>query len=227
MTAASLLASLDRIGQVQQHLSGPIAVLLALVAVSAVLPGAWVITHHITVIAHEAAHATFGSAIGGTIGGIRLTRKAEGVTAIGGTKAVGSFFTLLVGYLGPSVFGIGAAGLIKTGHIISVLWVALLALLSFMFVLRRSFGIVTVVVLFVLLFLVAAFATVGLQVVTSYGISWFLLVSGMRRILEIFGTAAGDAAELRRMTKIPHRFWHVFWMAGTAAGLLFGTVLLL
>jgi hypothetical protein len=224
---SSLVASLDRIGQLQQHLAGPVAVLLGLVAVGAVLPGVWVITHHITVIAHEAAHATFGSAIGGTIGGIRLTRRAEGVTAIGGTGALGSFFTLLVGYLGPSVFGIGAAALIRAGHIVAVLWVALLALLSFMFVLRRSFGIVTVVVLFVVLFFVAAFAAVGLQVVTSYGISWFLLISGLRRILEIFGSASGDAAELRRMTKIPHRFWHGFWMAGTAAGLLLGAFLLL
>lgn len=201
--------------------------LLGIVAVSAVLPGVWLITHHLTVIAHEAAHATFGSAIGGTIGGIRLLHTAEGATAISGTGSLGSFLNFLVGYLGPSLFGIGAASLIRVGHIVAVLWIALAGLISVTFVLRRSFGIITVVVSLLLLFFVAGFATVGAQVVTAYVIAWFLLVSGLRRIMEIRGGTSGDSDALRGMTKIPHRFWHGFWLAGTVAGLVFGAILLL
>ncbi len=223
----SLVASLDRIGQVQQHLAGIVVLLLGIVAVGTVLPGMWLVTHHLTVIAHEAAHATFGSAIGGTVRGIRLLRSAEGATTIGGTGALGSFFTTLVGYLGPSVFGVGAATLIRFGHIVAVLWIALGGLTLVMFALRRSFGIVTVVVSFLLLFFVAGFAAVGLQVATAYGITWFLLVSGLRRIMEILGTTSGDADALRKMTKIPHRVWHGFWLAGTIAGLLLGAILIL
>jgi hypothetical protein len=227
MTGSSLVASLDRIGQVQSHLSAPIVVLLGLVAVGAVLPGVWLVTHHLTVIAHEAAHASFGSAIGGTVAGIRLLHTAEGATAVSGTGALGNFFTFLVGYLGPSFFGVGAASLIRMGHIVAVLWVALGGLLSVMFVLRRSFGIVTVVVSFLLLFSLAGFAAVGVQILTAYGIAWFLLVSGLRRMLELRGKESGDADALRKMTKIPHRVWHGFWLAGTVAGLLLGAILLL
>jgi hypothetical protein len=222
----SLVASLDRIGQVQSHLSAVVAVILGMVAVGAVLPGLWMITHHFTVIAHEAAHATFGSAIGGTVAGIRLLRTAEGATAINGTGALGSFFTFLVGYLGPSLFGIGAATLIRIGHIVAVLWIALAGLLLVLFVLRRSFGVVTVVASVLLLFFVAGFAAVGVQVATAYGIAWFLLVSGLRRMMELRGKKSGDADALRNMTRVPHRFWHGFWLAGTVAGLVFGAILL-
>jgi hypothetical protein len=224
---SSLMTSLDRIGQVQSHLSGAVAVLLGIVAVGAVLPGVWLVTHHLTVIAHEAAHATFGSAIGGTVAGIRLLRTAEGATAINGTGGLGAFFNFLVGYLGPSLFGIGAASLIRIGHIVAVLWIALAGLLSIMFVLRRSFGVFTVVGSFLALFFVAGFGAIGLQVATAYVIAWFLLVSGLRRIVEIRGGTSGDSDALRGMTKIPHRFWHGFWLAGTVAGLLFGGILLL
>jgi Peptidase M50B-like len=227
MTGSSLVASLDRIGQVQSHLSAAVVVLLGIVAVGAVLPGVWLVTHHLTVIAHEAAHASFGSAIGGTVAGMRLLRTAEGATAISGTGTLGNFFNFLVGYLGPSLFGIGAASLIRIGHIVAVLWIALGALLSVMFVLRRSFGILTVVVSFLLLFWLAGFGTVGVQIVTAYGIAWFLLISGLRRILELRGKESGDGDALRKMTKIPHRVWHGFWLAGTAAGLVLGASLLM
>jgi len=225
--ASSLVASLDRIGQVQSHLSGAVALLLGIVAAAAVLPGLWVVTHHLTVIAHEAAHATFGSAIGGTVSGIRLLRSAEGTTVVSGTGTFGSFFTFLVGYLGPSLFGIGAASLIRIGHIVAVLWAALGGLTLVLFVLRRSFGVVTVIVSFLLLFFVAGFATVGVQVTAAYVIAWFLLVSGLRRLVEIRGGPSGDSAALRKMTKMPHWFWHGFWLAGTFAALAFGAILLL
>lgn len=227
MAGSSFVASLDRIGQVQSHLSAAVVVLLGIVAVGAVLPGVWAVTHHLTVIAHEAAHATFGSSIGGTVAGIRLLRSAEGATTITGTGALGSFFNFLVGYLGPSLFGIGAASIIRLGHIVAVLWIALGGLIAVLFVLRRSFGIVTVAVSILLLSWLAGFAAVGLQVATAYGIAWFLLVSGLRRMLELRGQESGDAGALSTMTKVPHRFWHGLWLAGTAAGLVLGAILLL
>lgn len=61
MTASALSAALHRIGQIQPHLPAPVSVLLALAAaVAAFVPGLWEIARHVTVIAHEAAHAVIG-----------------------------------------------------------------------------------------------------------------------------------------------------------------------
>ena len=225
MTAASLAAALDRIGHVQQHLPAAVAVLVGIVAVGTVLPGLWLITRHVAVIAHEAAHATMGSAAGGTVRSIQLLRDALGVTAISGHGPVGSILTGLVGYLGPSLFGVGGAVLIRTGHIVAVLWLALLALVAVLLVLRSLFGFLTVILSAVLLFGVAGFAAVGVQVLASYGITWFLLASGIRMILE-HGKANADARALHRATKIPPGFWFRFWHAGTVVAVLLGAALL-
>ena len=225
MTAASLAAALDRIGQVQPRLSGMTAVLLAIVAIAAMLPGVWLVTRHITVIAHEVAHATMGSALGRTVQGISLKRNADGATAVSGGGRTGSAVIAVVGYFGPSAFGVGAAELIRAGHIVAVLWAALVALLAVMFVLRRSFGVLTVIVAFLFLLLLAGAGTVRVEVLTAYALTWFLLVSGVR-IVVIRGSQAVDAGILRDITRIPRAFWYAFWLLGTAAALVYGAALL-
>ena len=225
MTAASLAAALDRIGQVQPRLSGMTAVLLAIVAIAAMLPGVWLVTRHITVIAHEVAHATMGSALGRTVQGISLKRNADGATAVSGGGRTGSAVIAVVGYFGPSAFGVGAAELIRAGHIVAVLWAALVALLAVMFVLRRSFGVLTVIVAFLFLLLLAGAGTVRVEVLTAYALTWFLLVSGVR-IVVIRGSQAVDAGILRDITKIPQSFWYGFWLLGTATALVYGAILL-
>jgi hypothetical protein len=225
MTAASLRAALDRIGHVQHHLPPAVAVLVGIVAASAVLPGLWLITRHVAVIAHEAAHATLGSAVGGSVRSIRLLRDASGVTAVSGHGTAGSVVTGLAGYLGPSLFGVGAAVVIRLGHIVAVLWLALLVLALVLLVLRSLFGCLTVILSSVLLFGVAGFAPVGVQVLASYGITWFLLASGIRMILE-HGKANADGRALHSATKIPAGFWFRLWHAGTIVAVLFGAMLL-
>jgi len=225
MTAASLAAALDRIGQVQPRLSGMTAVLLAIVAIAAMLPGVWLVTRHITVIAHEVAHATMGSALGRTVQGISLKRNADGATAVSGGGRTGSAVIAVVGYFGPSAFGVGAAELIRAGHIVAVLWAALVALLAVMFVLRRSFGVLTVIVAFLFLLLLAGAGTVRVEVLTAYALTWFLLVSGVR-IVVIRGSQAVDAGILRDITKIPQSFWYGFWLLGTATALVYCAILL-
>jgi hypothetical protein len=225
MTAASLAAALDRIGQVQPRLSGMTAVLLAIVAIAAMLPGVWLVTRHITVIAHEGAHATMGSALGRSVHGISLRRNADGATAVSGGGRTGSAVIAAVGYFGPSAFGVGAAELIRTGHIVAVLWAAIVALLAVMFVLRRSFGVLTVIVAFLFLLLLAGAGSVRVEVLTAYALTWFLLVSGVR-IVVIRGAQAVDAGTLRDITRIPQSFWYGFWLLGTATALVYGATLL-
>jgi hypothetical protein len=227
MTASALVASLQRIGQVQSHLSGPLSVSLGILAVGAVfLRWLWRVTQHITTMAHEGAHATMGSALGRQVKGMTFQANGFGATNVAGTGLLGSLSTAIIGYLGPSVFGIGAAEMIKAGYIVAVLWIGVAGLLAITTVLQRSFGVVSVVVALVLLFGVAGFASVQVQVLTAYALAWFLLISGVQMI-RIHGKGAGDAKKLQGLTRIPGSFWSGFWLACSVVALIFGGIQLL
>jgi hypothetical protein len=226
MTAAELAASLKRIGQVQPHLPGATAVLLAIVALGAVAPGIWLVTRHLTVMAHEGAHATLASTFGHRIDGITFASNAAGLTTHhGNSDAIGKGLITFVGYLGPSAFGLGAAKLINAGHSVAVLWIGLAGLFGILLCLRKSFGVVSVTAAFVLLFLVAGFARVGVQVVTAYLLAWFLLASSVR-IIRIRGAGAKDAQKLSDSTGVPATFWSDIWELGALAALVYGAILL-
>lgn len=226
MTAAELTASLRRIGQVQPHLPGTTAVLLAVVALGALLPGIWLVAQHVTTMAHEGAHATLASSFGHRVDGITVNRKAFGKTRFSGNiGGFDRFFITFIGYLGPSAFGVAAAELINAGYIVAVLWIGLAGLLGVLLSLRRSFGMLTVTVAFVLLFLVAGFTRVGVQVVTAYLVAWFLLASGVRMI-RVDGVRADDAQQLVKTTRIPALIWSGAWQLGAVAALVFGATLL-
>lgn len=228
MSAAELAASLARIGQVQAHLPAPQSVLIAVVALGAALiEGLWLITRHVTVMAHEGAHATVASAVGRKIDGIEFRLNANGATYhSGNSDALDRFAVTFVGYLGPSLFGIGAAALISAGHIVAVLWIGVAGLLAIMLTLRRSFGVVTVILVFITLFLIAGFASVSVQVITAYVIAWFLLLSGIQGI-RARKDGSGDSDTLRGMTRIPNGFWYGAWLIVSLTALVFGATLLL
>jgi len=226
MTAAELAASLERIGQVQPHLPSGTAVLLAIVALGAVAPGVWLVTRHLTTMAHEGAHATLASSFGHRIDGITFASNGDGLTTHrGNSDAFGRGLIAFVGYLGPSAFGVGAAKLINSGHSVAVLWVGLAGLFGILLCLRKSFGVLSVTAAFVLLFLVAGFARVGVQVVTAYLLAWFLLASGLRMI-RLHGAGARDAQGLSRSSGVPASFWSDIWELGALAALVYGAVLL-
>lgn len=228
VTASALLASIARIGQVQAPLPvAPTALLAVVAAAAAMVPGIWPLTRHLTLLAHEGAHATLGSAVGRRINGFELRANASGVTHLSGGSRFGNFWVTFIGYLGPSAFGVGAAALISAGYIVSVLWIALVGVFCMLVSLRRrSFGVVTVGVAFLALFGLAGFAALTVQVVTAYALAWFLLVSGVRIIIAR-GRNADDADKLRGMTRIPASFWSWVWLAGSVAALVFGATLLL
>jgi hypothetical protein len=214
---------LARIGQLQARLPAPLVVLLGVVALgAAVLEDVWRVLRYIITLAHEATHATVHSAMGHRVLGVTVRRNATGVTGWSGGSA---FPSLLLGYLGPSLFGLIAAELIQLGHIIAVLWLALFLLLCVLVLSRSVFGAVAVVVTGVALFLLVAFESIGAQVIAAYLIAWFLLLSGVRVIRE-HGAGAGDAGELRNITRVPAGCWSLFWLIGSLAALAFGATLL-
>jgi hypothetical protein len=65
----------------------------------------------------------------------------------------------------------------------------------------------------------------GVESVTAYGLSWLLLVSGVRGVWDR-RKGSGDADKLREITDVPQRLWFLFWLIGTAVALAYGYTLL-
>ena len=64
------------------------------------------------------------------------------------------------------------------------------------------------------------------QVVTAYSIAWLLLLSGVRRVLEV-GVGSDDGGRLHGMTGLPHILWYLLWLAATLAAAAEGARLLI
>jgi hypothetical protein len=193
--------------------------LAALVVI--VLDVGWRIIRHGTVMAHEGAHAVLGSLLFRNVSGIELHADATGATLMSGGGCLGNVIVSFVGYVGPSLFGLGAARLIEFGHVVAVLWVALFLLGILLMGLRRSFGLITVILAGGLVLVVGKFTPASAQIGASYAITWLLLLSGVRRIVEI-GASSSDGARLRSLTGIPRLLWFLLWLAATLAAVAAG-----
>jgi hypothetical protein len=222
------MLTLDGMSTTQTPLPGPEAALIGLAALAVVIvPILWPLAEHFNVMAHEGLHAITASILGFTVLGITMNSDNEGETryppnAVGPRRVVTSF----VGYLGPSAFGLAAAKLITLGHIIAVLWVAVIFLVLLLLKLApRSFGFVSVPGAIALLYVLTRYASVGLQIVMAYGITWLLLLSGLRVALQ-HGTGAKDAENLSKRTHLPRLLWALLWLAGTAWAVFIGVRLL-
>jgi len=233
MTALPLNTVMHQIGELQAPLPTATSIFIGVGALGVVtLSVAWVMVRHVSVIAHESAHAVMGSGMGGKITSVTMKRDGSGLTKVRSTGGRGSSIAVgVIGYLGPSLFGLGAAKLIAVGHAVAVLWLALLALAILLPVLRNSFSVISVILTGGLLYLVARYATIGAQIALAYGIAWFLLLSGIRDALELRrlleeDPGAGDAGILRTLTYLPSGFWSSLWMVGTVAALVAGGSLL-
>jgi Peptidase M50B-like len=206
----------------QLPLSGTETVLIGLVVAAVVIPSAtWPLVQHFQVMAHEGMHGVVGSLSGGKVDGIRMNDKAEGETGLLFRSDGVHFPSTFVGYLGPSAFGLGAARLIQFGHIVVVLWLVLGLLALLLIRLKWSFGYVTVPLAGFLIFLVLKHTSQSAQVLAVYVITWFLLLSGVRRVLQV-GANSADAGRLRDGTSIPGQVWFALWLAGTLAAVVIG-----
>jgi Peptidase M50B-like len=204
-------------------LPGPEAALIGLVALAVVaIPFLWRLAGHLDAMAHEGAHAVAASAVGFTLLGVTLNREAGGATSYL-SRAAGSrrVLTSFVGYLGPSAFGLGGARLIETGHVVSVLWVSVVLLVLLLFLVRKSFGVASVPAAIALLALVARSGHAGLEEVASYGMTWVLLLSGVRTAVG-HNADAGDAWTLSAITPLPRRFWALLWIGGALLAVVIG-----
>jgi hypothetical protein len=204
-------------------LPGPEAALIGLAALGVVLiPFLWRLAGHFGTMAHEGAHAIVASVVGFTLLGVTLDREAGGATSyLGHGRGPRRMLTAFVGYLGPSMFGLCAAKLVETGHVISVPWVATVFLVLLLSLIRKSFGVVSVPAAIGLLAVVMRYAHDGLEEVITYGMTWLLLLSGARTAVG-HGARAADAGTLSMITPLPRQFWALLWVAGTLLAVVIG-----
>jgi Peptidase M50B-like len=204
-------------------LPGGVAALIGVGALVVVMvPFLWPIARHFNVIAHEGAHALTAVVLGFTLETVILKRE-EGATIFraAGGAALRLIIVGFVGYLGPSAFGLLAAKLIETGRVITVLWLAILLLVLLFFLIGRSLGMISVPVAVLLLILVTRNAHAWLEEIVVYGMTWLLLLDGVRMAVA-HGADASDAGKLRERTHIHPRVWSVLWIAGTILAVVIG-----
>ena len=209
--------------QVLAPLPGGTAALIGLGALMVVMvPFLWPIARHVNVMAHEGAHALAAVLLGFALETVILKRE-EGLTTYKAARdAILRLVTVsFVGYLGPSLFGLVAAKLIETGHVVTVLWLAIVLLVLLFFFLARSLGVVSVPVAVFLLVLVTRNAHAWLEELVVYGLTWLLLLDGVR-IAVAHGVNASDAVNLHGRTHIHPRFWSLLWIAGTVLAVVIG-----
>jgi hypothetical protein len=189
--------------------------------------GIWRLTRHVGVIAHEGAHAVAGWSTGRKVSSVRLNRNATGATSTSGPdRGPGRVITAFAGYVGPSLFGLAAAGLVALGDVEAVLWLALIFLAVLLIFIRNFFGVISVVLTGALIFLILHYGNAEFHVVAAEAISWFLLFFGVRAVFT-HGSNAGDAETLSGITHVPTFVWATLWFVIAVAALWFGGRLLI
>jgi hypothetical protein len=191
------------------------------VFIAFLIDGVWRFARHFSVIAHEGAHVAAGWSVGYRVSGVELNRDATGATATRGPGGFRSVIISFAGYLGPSLFGLAAACFIALDQVTVALGLALVCLAIMMILIRNFFGVISVAISGVLVFLVLRYGSPEVQAVAACALSWFLLFSGVRWVL-MHGTGAQDAISLTQSTRIPRFIWVIFWLAMTVAALWVG-----
>ena len=234
--------SIDGFGDLWDQLFGaqpdPPALIIAGTAVLALLTVAvrtvWRVARNAITIAHEGGHALIAVLTGRKLTGVRLHSDTSGLTlSRGRPSGPGMAFTLLAGYVAPSMLGLLGAWLLTEGRITLLLWLAVALLLAMLVMIRNGFGIVAVVATGAVVFGVSWLASAQVQAVFAYLGVWFLLIGGVRPIGELQRLRwrgrlpDSDADQLARVTHLPAIFWVGLFGVVTVLALAVGGYLLL
>lgn len=231
----AILDALDRLFSAQPQPSRPVILAAGVVALLAVLPRpVWRLTRNFVTIAHEGGHALVAVLCGRRLSGIRLHSDTSGLTlSRGRPSGPGMILTGLAGYPTPPLMGLGGAVLLGYGRTTLLLW-ACLALLPFMLIMIRNvFGVVSVLVTMAILFTVSWYAPPEVQGAFAYLFVWFLLLGGVRPIVELQrsrwrGRARdSDADQVGRLTHVPGIAWVTFFATIALVSLAVGAQLLI
>lgn len=193
----------------------------------------WHISRGLITIAHEGGHALAAVLTRRKLRGIRLHSDTSGVTLTKGSPTgPGMITTAAAGYIAPSLVGFGAAWLTASGYITLLLWGMLALLACMLLMIRNAFGVISLLTTGGAVFAVWWLAKPDVQAVIAYLAAWFLLLGGVRPILELSskrrrGRAPdSDADQLARLTPFPGGFWVFMFLLVSAAALAAGGYLL-
>jgi hypothetical protein len=213
--------------------SGAIAVLIVATA------RPWRVARNSITIAHEGGHALASVLSGRRLEGIRLHSDTSGVTYSQGKRTgPAAVLTLAAGYLTPSLLGAGAAWLLAAHHVTAMLWLLLALLAATFLAIRNAYGVLAVLVTAGAVLAVSWFATAAIQAAFGYTTAWFLLLGGVRAVIELQGhrrrsrhrhgqMSPSDADQLARLTGVPGSAWVAFFALACVAALVLGTRLLI
>jgi Peptidase M50B-like len=186
--------------------------LLALAAVAS--RRIWPVSRTVVTIAHEGGHALMALLTGRRLDSVRVLRTTAGVTmSAGSATGPGIILTAASGYIAPPLLGLGAAALLATNHLASMLMLSLAGLAGLAIAIRNVYGMVTVVATGAVIVFVLMRGTVLAETAFGYGLTWFLLLGGVRPVIELHATrrrrssSSTDADQLARLTGMPGWLW--------------------
>lgn len=233
--------SIDGVSELWDKLFGaqpdPPALLVLVTALVALVVVAfrplWRIARNAITIAHEGGHALVALLTGRKLRGIRLEFDTSGLTlSAGRPTGLGMIFTLLAGYIAPSLVGLAGAWILGGNRITLLLWVAVVLLLLMLINIRNAFGVVSVVITGGIVLAISWYASPQVQAAFAYMGVWFLLVGGVRPVGELQklrrrGRMPGsDADQLAGLTHLPAVFWVFLFYLVNLAALLIGVFIL-
>jgi hypothetical protein len=226
MSTRPLQEMVQRIGETQPTLPAGTSLGIGLTALIFVnFPVTWAFIRYFDTMAHEGSHAVAGSLVGFKVSGVWLKLKdADGLTSVQGKGSRVPFF--LIGYLGPSAFGLAAAKLISIGHSVAVLWLTLALLVLLLAQVRNVFGIAVIVIAGYVIYIFARFGTVTHETMAAYGVAWLLLLSGVRTVLKHWD-GAGDADKLNEQTQVMPVVFARIWLVGALFAVFLGARLMM
>ncbi|MGW5572306.1 M50 family metallopeptidase [Nocardia thailandica] len=236
MEPGSVSALFDRLTEAQT--APPWWLVAATAAAALVLVGyrpLWRLTRNAVTVAHEGGHALLALLTGRRLHGITLHTDTSGLTVSSGRPTgFGMILTAAAGYPAPALLGLGYAALLGSGHITLMLWATLAMLAAVLIKVRNVYGLLTVLVLGGLVFAVSWFGSDVAQAAFAYLAAWFLLLAGVRPVIELQrtrrrerGRGDSDADQLARLTHLPALLWVLLFGTVSLAAAVAGGALIL
>ncbi|MFT8357879.1 M50 family metallopeptidase [Bifidobacterium aquikefiri] len=194
-----------------------------------VISPVWSITRNAITIAHEGGHAVAALISGRKLNYIQLHSDTSGVTVSSGkSHGFGYALTCFAGYAAPSLIGILCAWITTTGYVTGALWILVVLLLLMLTRIRNGYGVLAVVASIIIVAGISWSAPAEFRSSAAYVLSWFMLMGGIRPLLELQamrfrGEGQGsDADQISRTTHIPQLMWILIWVAWSVGFLWLG-----
>jgi Peptidase M50B-like len=240
----------DRVTGAQPAPPDWVVAVSGVVALIVVLNGwFWHLTRNAITIAHEGGHALVSLLAGRRLQGIRLHSDTSGETrSRGRPDGPGLVLTTLAGYLTPPLLGVGAACLLAAHHVVLLLWLLLVLLAATLLAIRNVYGALAVLVTAAAVVAVTWLATAKVQAGFGYAAAWFLLLGGVRPVVELQRSRGrarryhravqpgrvlwqgrapqSDADQLAGLTGVPGGVWVALFLLVAFAALALGAWLL-